>query len=233
MTGAGSGIGRDTAVLLAEAGYDVTLVARTEAALQETAELIRADVGDQAQTLVAPADIAVHETGRRIVDQTLERFGRVDALANVAGAAPLTRIHEITEDLWRQCIDVNLSAIVHTTAAAWPHFMKQKSGAIVNVSSMASIDPFLGFSIYAVAKVGVNMFTKCTADEGKKIGVSAVAIVPGAVETPMLRVNFDEKMIPADQTLDPSEVAALIRDCVTGQRAFSPGEAIVIARDGR
>ena len=229
ITGAGSGVGRETAILLAEAGYAVTLVARTEANLQETAQRIVAAIGDQAQTLVIPADVAEPQTARRIVAETLDRFGRIDALANIAGAAPLQSIGHITPEVWRQNIDVNLSAPVLLTAAAWPTFEAQRSGVIVNVSSMSSIDPFPGFQIYAAAKVGLNMFTKCTADEGREVGVQAVAIAPGAVETAMLRQNFDETKIPADMALDPAAVAAVIRDCITGERDFDPGETIVLA----
>ncbi len=95
---------------------------------------------------------------------------------------------------------------------------------MVNVSSMASIDPFPGFSIYAASKLAVNMFTRCIAQEGLR----AVAIAPGAVETPMLRGLFDESVIPRDKALDPAEVAKVIVDCITGNRAFESGEVITV-----
>ncbi len=228
VTGAGSGIGRDTAVLLAEAGYHVVLVGRTESSLQETARLIADECGADAVRHVHPADLTDQEACRQVVDATAERFGRLDALCNIAGYAPLGPISKIDAETWRRCIDTNLTSVVMLTNAAWPIFEKQRNGVVVNVSSMASIDPFPGFSMYAAAKIGVNMFTQCTADEGKKIGVRAVAIAPGAVETPLLRTIFPEAMIPKHKTLDPVELATIIRDCVTGLRAFSPGETIVV-----
>lgn len=230
VTGAGSGIGRETALLLAGAGYDVALVARTEATLRQTVERIAAahPAPERRRTLVLAEDLCDPAAPRRIVDRTLAAFGRIDALCNVAGTAPLQPIEAITPDIWRRNIDINLSAPVLLTAAAWPTFQKQRRGVVVNVSSMSSIDPFPGFSIYAAAKIGLNMFTRTTADEGKPINVRAVAIAPGAVETPMLRQNFDHSFIPADKTLAPAAVAAVIRDCVTGARSFQPGEVIVL-----
>jgi NAD(P)-dependent dehydrogenase (short-subunit alcohol dehydrogenase family) len=226
ITGAGSGIGRAMAMLLAEAGYHVALVARTESKLRETAREIAEECPD-AQTLVLPADLTDPAATRALVGKVVDHFGRLDVLGNVAGSAPLQPIEQVTPEIWQACIDSNLSYIVHLTAAAWPIFKQQKSGFVANVSSMASIDPFPGFSIYAAAKVGLNMFTKCTADEGAKLNIRAVAVAPGAVETPMLRANFNEKIIAADKTLDPFEVAGTLVDCILGKRDFKPGETIV------
>jgi NAD(P)-dependent dehydrogenase (short-subunit alcohol dehydrogenase family) len=227
VTGAGSGIGRSTARLLARAGYNVVLVGRTRAKLEETAASLRD--GPPHESLVLSVELTDPAATRAIVDHALAAFGRIDAMANVAGAAPLLPIEKITPEIWRDCIDANLSYVVNLTAAAWPTFRKQKSGVIVNVSSMASIDPFPGFSIYAAAKVGINMFTKCTASEGKEIGVRAVTVAPGAVETPMLRGLFSETQLPRDKTLRPEEVAKVICGCITGDRKFESGEVIVVA----
>jgi NAD(P)-dependent dehydrogenase (short-subunit alcohol dehydrogenase family) len=98
---------------------------------------------------------------------------------------------------------------------------------------MASIDPFPGLSVYAASKVGLNMFTTCTAKEGAELGVRAVSIALGAVETPMLRGLFDESQLPREKALDPAEVAALIAECVTGKRAFEPGELLTFTVEQR
>jgi len=201
VTGAGSGIGRSTALLLAEAGYGTVLVARTKAKLEETAKLI-AEESPDAATLVHPADVSDEQAVQGVIDATLGKFGRIDAIANVAGYAPLGPIARLDTDAYRRCLAVNLDSVVFTTRAAWPTFKQQKHGVIANVSSMASVDPFTGFNVYGAAKAAVNLFTKATADEGARINLKAVAIGPGAVETPMLRDNFSEKAIPTDMTLD-------------------------------
>jgi len=226
VTGASSGVGRATAIQLAEAGYRVALVARSEDKLNETAQACT-EAGAP-ETQVIALDISRADACRAVIEQVMQGWGRVDALANVAGYAPLKPIEQVTPEMWQQNMDINLSAIVHLTAACWKPWRKQKSGVVVNVSSMASIDPFPGFAIYASAKVGVNMFTLCTAREGERIGVKAVAIAPGAIETPMLRENFNEKMIPADQTLSPDQVAEVIVQCITGERDFESGETLAM-----
>jgi len=222
VTGAGSGVGRATAIQLAERGYRVALVARTEEKLKET----QSRIGDAA--IVLPADLTDAQACHKVVSDTVEQLGQLDVLVNVAGSAPLQPIERITPDIWQQCVDINLSAVVHLTAAAFPVFRKQKSGFIANVSSMASIDPFPGFNIYAAAKVGVNLFTKATADEGQKRGINAVAIAPGAIETQMLRDNFKEKLIPKDKTLSPEQVATVLVECICGEREFEPGETLAL-----
>ena len=224
ITGAGSGIGQATAQILAAAGYRLVLVGRSEEKLNDTAARVASHGID---SLVLTADITQADECQRIVQSAISTFGSLDALANVAGYAALLPIAKVTDDIWRLNIDTNLSAIVHLTAAAWPH-LKVNGGVIVNVSSMASIDPFPNFAIYAAAKAGVNMFTKCTASEGAKSNIKAVAIAPGAVETPMLRAMFNEKMIPKSRALSPVDVGQVIADCITGQRTFSSGETISI-----
>eukprot|EP00752_Nemacystus_decipiens_P015893 g14201.t1 len=223
VTGAGSGVGRDLAVLMAEAGYASVLAARTREKLEETAALVAAEVPG-GESVVVPTDVADPDSVNKLVSETLRQFGRIDALANVAGYAPLQPIPRIEDETLRRVIAVNFDAVVYATRAAWPTFKAQKSGSICNVSSMGAFDPFTGFNIYGAAKAAVNIFTKATADEGKRLNVRAYCIAPGAIETPMLRENFSEKAIPADNTLDPMDVAAAIRDCLTGKTDLQSGE---------
>ncbi|MCC6580351.1 MAG: SDR family oxidoreductase [Phycisphaeraceae bacterium] len=222
VTGAGSGIGLATAKLLAQSGYAVALVGRTVSKLETVAATITSP------TLVLPADVTDPADCHHVVDQVMRRWGRLDALANVAGDAPNLPLDKVTPDVWRRCIETNLGAVVHLTAAAWPCFRQRKAGVVVNVSSMASISPFPGFAIYAAAKAGLNMYTRCAATEGMAFGVKTVAIAPGAVETPMLRGIFSETAVPKDRALSPYAVAQVIVDCITGDRDFASGETITV-----
>lgn len=223
VTGAGSGIGRAAALRLAAAGYAVVLAARGRASLEAVAE----QIGGGADTLIVPTDVAEPDDVRRLVERTVECFGRVDAVVNNAGFAALSTIAQTTPQRWRSTVDVNLSGPVLLTAAAWEHLAK-RGGVVVNVSSMATRDPFPGLWTYATAKAGLEMFTRCIATEGAEANIRAAAILPGAVETPMLRSAFDEQALPKDKTLDPDAVAAVIADCVTGRRPFEPGEQILV-----
>lgn len=229
VTGAGSGIGLAVASHLAGTGFNVALAGRTESKLNDAIAAIRDEHGAPAERLLAvPTDVTDADACAALVEKTVEQFGGLHALANVAGYAAQVAIDDIDEAEWRRFVDTNLSSAVLLTAAAWPH-LKKRGGAIVNVSSMASIDPFPQFSMYAAAKAGVNLFTRCAADEGKRHKIRVVAVAPGAVETGMLRGMFNEKMLPQDKTLDPAEVAVVICDCITGDRTFEPGETIQLA----
>jgi len=225
VTGAGGGVGRETALLLADADYAVVLTGRTAATLNEAAAYIREELPD-AELHVHPCDVTDSKAVQALVAATLARYGRIDALANCAGSAPLQSITEMTDDIIDAAIDVNLKSVLYLTRAVWPAFAAQKSGAVCNVSSMASIDPFVGFNVYAAAKAGVNLFTRAAADEGKRFNLIAAAVAPGAIETAMLRQNFPETMIPESKTLDPLVVAGVIRDVLTGARKVELGEVI-------
>jgi len=225
VTGASSGIGQATARSLHKADYHVVVAARTEAKLSALAEELGGD-----RVTVKPTDLLDADQVTQPVESTAADLGRLDVLANVAGQALLKPLANTSVDEWRACFEINLTASFVATKAAWPTFRKQKAGLVMNVSSMASKDPFPGFGAYASAKVGVNMLTLMTAREGEKIGVKAVCIAPGAVETPMLRGMFNEKTIPKDQSLEPQALADLIVKLVTGEREFQSGQTIFISR---
>jgi len=224
IAGAGSGVGRAAAVALSRVGYAVSLAGRTRVKLEATSQLC------EGQTQVVAVDLADAEAARGLVDRVVERFGRIDAIVNAAGDARLAPIAQTTPELWRQVIDSNLSYVVHLTAAAWPIFERQGGGIIVNLSSMSSVDPFPGLTLYAAAKTGLNMFTMCTAREGAAIGLRAIALVLGAVETPMLRSLFDEAMLPRELAMSPEEVADVIRDLMTGTRPFESGQTLTLTK---
>lgn len=226
VTGASSGVGRETALLLAEANYKVQLVGRNRSRLDEAAASANARAADKVTCNAVVADICSAEACRTLIQQTEATFGRIDVLLNVAGYASLTPLEQINEPTWRKVIDTNLSSVVHLTSAVWPVFTRQGSGMIVNVSSLASFNPFPHFSMYASAKAGLNMFTHCTANEGESINVRCVCIAPGAIETTMLRSLFDEETVPTTSTLSPRQVAKFIRDHIVGTRAFKSGETI-------
>ena len=227
ITGAGSGVGRALAVQLGSVGYCCVLVGRSRASLEATQTLMLPNTqGDR--ILVVPTDVGDSAAVNAMVDATIEKFGRVDALANVAGVAPLQPLEDIDDATLAQCFATNFNSVVYTTRACWPIFKKQQHGIIVNISSMASIDPFTGFNIYGAAKAAVNLFTKATADEGNAIGIKAYAIAPGAIETQMLRAKFDETMLPKDKTLSPEQVAQAIADCILGNTTMQSGETLVM-----
>ena len=225
ITGAGGGIGRATAVELASKSYRLSLAGRTLTSLKETATTAWSD-----HTLNIPTDVTRPEEVDNLVRLTLDRFGRIDAIVNNAGLAPVRSIREMSVDEWRAVIDTNLSAAFYLCRAAWPVFEKQRSGVVVNVSSAAARDPFPGFAAYGAAKAGLNLFGLAAAREGEAIGVRVHTIAPGATETTMFRSLPGTDQWPANKTLDPADVARIIGRCVTGDLRYTSGEVIYLHR---
>src|SRR5450432_4111908 len=199
ITGAGGGIGRATAIELSQRNYRCVLVGRTQNTLSETAKVAR-------DSLPIVADVTKLADVDAIVEKTLSRFGRIDALVNNAGLAPIAIIEQTTPELWRDVIETNLSATFYLCRAAWSE-LKKSRGAIVNISSMAARDPFAGFLAYGAAKAAVNTFGLSLAREGAAAGVKVYTLAPGAVETPMLRAILSPAEFPSEKTLAPAEVA--------------------------
>jgi NAD(P)-dependent dehydrogenase (short-subunit alcohol dehydrogenase family) len=227
ISGASRGIGRATAVALARLGYRLILLARGRDELEETARL-----ADAPDSLCLPGDVTDPEHVRSLVHIAVDRFGRLNAVVNIAGMAPAVSIEEMTIEQWRKVIDTNLSAVFYLTKYAWPHLKVAArtfgQSAIVNVSSLASRDPFAGFAAYGAAKAGLNIFDLVAAREGQAHGISVHTIAPGAVETEMFRKLMTPEQYPPAKTLAPEEVAAVIAQCVGGQLRHTQGEVIYL-----
>jgi NAD(P)-dependent dehydrogenase (short-subunit alcohol dehydrogenase family) len=160
----------------------------------------------------------------------VDRFGRLDNLINNAGLAPMLPIERTTPEVISEVFRVNTLGTAYAIHAAWPVFQRQRSGCIINLSTLGTIDPFPGFFAYAAAKAAVNLMTKVCASEGAPIGVRAFAIAPGAVETEMLRAIIPESVVAPEQTLPPEAVADVIAACIRGDRDAENGGVITLSR---
>lgn len=219
ITGAGRGIGRATAMEMSKRGWDLALIARTQAELDETIRLAGGGMSIR-------ADVTRPEQVQQAVNEALRRFERIDAAVTCAGAAPLAPIEKTTDEQFRLAVDSNLAHAFYVTRALWPQMKTQGGGVFVNVSSLAARDPFDGFGAYGAAKAGINVFSLVAAHEGAPHNIRVHVVAPGAVETQMLRQNFPESMLPAEQTLQPAEVAKVIAQCITGDLHCTSGEVI-------
>jgi len=226
ITGAGSGIGRACAVMLSQRKHQLVLVGRTENKLADAADEIRA-IGS-GDVMIARADISDADQAKSLIDQTIERFGRIDNLLNIAGVAPSVPIDKTTKDLFTEVFSTNIFGAGYLIAACWPHFRSQKGGCIVNVGTLGSSDPFPGFFVYAASKSALDSLTRSAEREGRALGVRAFSVNLGCVETPLLRSNFNEKMVPPHKTISPETVAATIADCIEGKRADDHGKIILM-----
>jgi 3-oxoacyl-[acyl-carrier protein] reductase len=225
VTGASRGIGLATARELAARGYRLSLVARSEADLKKAVEFCPG-------ALIVQADVSREADADRVVSQTLESMGRVDALVNNAGLAIMKPIDQFTADEWHATIDVNLSAAFFLCRNLWPIWRRQGGGGVVvNVSSMAARDPFAGFAAYAAAKAGLNILGQALASEGAEIGVRVHTVAPGATETAMLRSLFSEEQFESSKTMAPEDVARIIVQCVCGDLKYTSGQVIYVQKN--
>ena len=194
VTGASRGIGRAIALALAAEGADVAVnYAGSEAAAKEVAAEIEA-MGRKA--FVIQADIASTEASTAMVDAVVKEFGRVDVLVNNAGITRDGLLMRMKEDDWDAVITTNLKGVFNCTKAAIKYMMKQKSGNIVNISSIVGVMGNAGQANYCAAKAGVIGFTKATAKEVAARGIRVNAIAPGFIKTDMTSV-LSEKVVEA------------------------------------
>ena len=224
VTGAGAGIGLATAQMLSAAGWALVLIGRTRTKLDA------AGISLKREWIAIEGDVADPAFVARVVESTAQRFGGIDALINAAGVAALATIPAHTPDMVQSCFGANAIGPANFMSAIWPQLLRRGGGRIVNVSSMASIDPFNGFFAYAASKSAMNMLTKVGDKEGKRQGIRCFCIAPGAVETGMLRSMFSTSQVPSSAALPPEDVAKTSVECVLGERDAQAGEPIVVKR---
>jgi NADP-dependent 3-hydroxy acid dehydrogenase YdfG len=179
ITGASSGIGEATALLLAERGAKVVLGARGSDRLEALADRIEASGGEAAY---AHTDVKRREDLSNLVGLAIERYGKLDVLVNNAGVAPISLLDELRVEDWEEMIDVNLKGVLYGIAAAMPVFRRQGFGHFVNVISTAGIQIIPTMAVYAGTKNAVRAITEGLRPEaGDKLRVTSVS--PGFVNT--------------------------------------------------
>lgn len=230
VTGASRGIGRAIALALAQSGADVAVnYSGNEAkALEVVAEAER--LGRKAVAIRANvADVAEVE---QMVAHVLDTFGKLDILVNNAGITRDNLIMRLKEDDWKQVIDTNLSGVFYCTKAVTRSMMKQRSGRIINISSVVGVTGNAGQANYAAAKAGVIGLTKSTAKELASRGITVNAVAPGFIETDMtdaLGENVrDElmKLIPLARLGKPEDIARAVRYLASEDAAYITGQVI-------
>lgn len=208
VTGASRGLGRAIATAFGEAGASVAVTARTQSAL---ASLVVTLEAKGTAALAIPADLGHEADIAPIAEKTLERFGRIDILVNNAGIVhPRVPLVEFDIALWRQVIDVNLVAAALLTKATLPSMIANRSGKIMNMSSIGGRKGAKGRSAYRVTKAGLISLTESVAAEVKPYGIDVLCICPGATDTEGYREAFGSQGRAENPNLmRPEEIAAL------------------------
>lgn len=234
VTGASRGIGRAIAVQLGRDGGQVVVnyVGR-ESDARETAELIE-QVGGKA--VVEQADVRRMEDAERLLETALASFGRVDVVVNNAGITRDGLLMRMKEEDWDDVLDTNLRGAFHMIKAAARPMMKQRSGRIINITSVVGIVGNPGQANYVSAKAGLIGLTKSTAREFAPRGITVNAVAPGYIETEMTRElsgELTERMkegIPLGRIGSPEDVAKAVAFLASEDAAYITGQ--VLAVDG-
>jgi 3-oxoacyl-[acyl-carrier protein] reductase len=212
ITGASRGIGRAIAQELATLGANVVVnYASSSQAAQEVVDTITKAGGS---AIALQADVSKVEQVETLVNNVIEKFNRVDILVNNAGITRDTLLLRMKPEDWQAVIDLNLTGVFLCTRAVSKIMLKQRSGRIINITSVAGLMGNPGQANYSAAKAGVIGFTKTIAKEFSARGITANAIAPGFITTDMTsHINGEEilKYIPLGRYGQPEEVAGMVR----------------------
>jgi NAD(P)-dependent dehydrogenase (short-subunit alcohol dehydrogenase family) len=237
ITGAGSGIGRAAALLFAQEGAAVVVVDRDEAGAAATVAAIR-DHGGRAEPAVV--DVADSAGVRHMVDLAVNAFGGLDIVFNNAAIAVFKGVEETTEEEWDRVLAVNLRAVFLGIKYAAPALRARGGGAIINTASVHGLATGAGIAAYAAAKAGVIGLTRAAALDLAGAGIRVNCILPGAIETPLMRSNLravgDEaeefRKISAAEPLgrvgQPAEIARMALFLASEDGSFATGAPFIV-----
>ncbi len=234
VTGAGRAIGHAIAVRLASEGAHVASVSRTETNAQRTANDINARWPDAAKAYAV--DVSDHAAVQQIGARILEDFGRVDILVNNAGVTRDGLSMRMSPDDWDTVLNTNLKGAFNCVQAIQRPMIKQRSGRIVNISSVIGLIGNAGQANYAASKAGLLGLTKSLAREMATRGITVNALAPGLIETDMTSVLSEEirnnilSRIPLGSLGQPDDIASAVAFLASAEAKYITGQ--VLAVDG-
>jgi NAD(P)-dependent dehydrogenase (short-subunit alcohol dehydrogenase family) len=237
VTGGAGGIGRATCEAFYEAGYRVALTDLDD----EASSAAAAEIGGGDDRVVGLAcDVSSTESVNRAVDAAVERFGRLDALANVAGVVGPGLSEELSDESWDRVVSIHLGGMFRCSRAAFPALSATGAGSIVSISSIAGRTGFSHRASYCAAKAGIEGLTRALAVEWAKRAVRVNAVAPGHVRTPMLDhsiaigsvtqeiVDARTNRIPLGRYALPAEIAAVLLFLSSPAASYVTGEVICV-----
>ena len=234
ITGASSGIGKASAIMLAKAGADVVIASRRAALNEETLAAIKAE---GVKGLALTADVSREEDIKRVVDETVKQFGRLDIAFNNAGVEELpSPLNEKTGEAYDHVFNINVKGVLLSMKYEVAAMLKNGGGSIINTSSVAGHIGMGGMGIYVASKHAVEGLTKSVALEYAKQGIRVNAVAPAAIETPMFGrfVDNDEareymkSLHPVGRVGQPDEIASTVLWLASSHSSFVTGQSILV-----
>ncbi|MFN8205593.1 MAG: glucose 1-dehydrogenase [Solirubrobacteraceae bacterium] len=237
VTGAGTGIGRASAESFAREGATVMLAGRRREPLEETVEAITRAGG---RALLVTGDVARPEDAERMVHATVDELGTIDVLMNNAGQELVASVLDTTEQMWERVLGTNLKAVYLLARAALPHMLAKNGGSIINVASQLALVGARNFAAYTASKGGVINLTRSMALDYAECGVRVNALCPGAIDTPLLRRQFEDgegpqgtlenlaRLHPIGRLGRPDEIAPGAVFLASDESSFMTGATLVM-----
>jgi 3-oxoacyl-[acyl-carrier protein] reductase len=235
VTGGGTGIGAATARVLAEHGADVVIAARTVEDLERTAAVVEQASGRRCVPM--RTDVKDEEQVIELVQRTVDELGRLDILINNAGGTRMGPLAGISTRAWDASFDLNVRAAYLCTREAGHHFLEQRTGAIVNISSNAGVHGVKGGAHYSASKAALQMFTRVTAAEWGPHGIRANCIAVGGIASERAAAawaaaGIDEAVLSASPALrrigQPVEVANTVLFLVSDAASYVTGQTLSV-----
>ncbi|ASR48004.1 3-oxoacyl-[acyl-carrier-protein] reductase [Paenibacillus kribbensis] len=230
VTGASRGIGRSIALALAEAGANVAVnYAGSEAAAAEVAEQIRAK---GVEAITVQANVGRADEADRLIKDVIDAWGKIDILVNNAGITRDNLIMRMKEEEFDQVIETNLKGVFNCLKAATRPMMKQRSGRIINISSVVGVLGNAGQANYVAAKAGVIGLTKSSAKELASRGITVNCVAPGFIDTDMTQVLADDLRdsmlgsIPLARLGRPEEIANVVLFLASDASSYMTGQTL-------
>ena len=214
ITGATTGIGRETAILFGEEGAKVVVSGRREDKGEETVELVKKAGGE---AIYVQSDVRKAADAKNLTDTAVKEFGRIDVLCNNAGVSIVKPVHEYTEDEYDTIMDTNLKGVFLCSKFAIQVMIKQQSGAIVNTASIWSYTAYPGWSIYCASKGGLLLLTRAMAVDLAPYNIRVNCVCPGALFT-----EITQKAV--ELSPDPAKTKKIFEDIHPLRRMGEPKE---------